>query len=56
MNATPVYELLDEKGPIPQQVALRCCVAIDGKRFDSAWVPTENGRAKAALLASKSWA
>src|SRR6266480_3068311 len=51
MNATPVYELLDEKGP-DHSKCFEVCVAIDGKRFDSAWGPNKKmAEQKAALLA-----
>jgi ribonuclease-3 len=51
MNATPVYELLDEKGP-DHSKCFEVCVSIDGKRFNSAWGPTKKtAEQKAALLA-----
>jgi len=51
MNATPVYELLDEKGP-DHSKCFEVCVQIDGKRFDSAWGPNKKmAEQKAALLA-----
>jgi len=51
MNATPVYELLDEKGP-DHSKCFEVCVQIDGKRFESAWGPNKKmAEQKAALLA-----
>jgi len=51
MNATPVYELLDEKGP-DHSKCFEVCVSIDGKRYDSAWGPNKKAaEQKAALLA-----
>jgi dsRNA-specific ribonuclease len=51
MNATPIYELLDEKGP-DHSKCFEVCVAIDGKRFNSAWGPNKKmAEQKAALLA-----
>jgi len=51
MNATPIYELLDEKGP-DHSKCFEVCVVIDGKRFDSAWGPNKKtAEQKAALLA-----
>lgn len=51
MNATPMYELLDEKGP-DHSKCFEVCVAIDGKRFNSAWGPNKKmAEQKAALLA-----
>src|SRR6184192_1232117 len=51
LGATPMYELLDEKGP-DHSKCFEVCVAIDGKRFDSAWGPNKKmAEQKAALLA-----
>jgi ribonuclease-3 len=51
MAATPVYELLDEKGP-DHSKCFEVCVAIDGRRFSSAWGPNKKmAEQKAALLA-----
>lgn len=51
MGATPIYELLDEKGP-DHSKCFEVCVLIDGKRFTSAWGPNKKtAEQKAALLA-----
>jgi ribonuclease III len=51
MGATPVYELLDEKGP-DHSKCFEVCVLIDGKRFTSAWGPNKkSAEQKAALYA-----
>lgn len=51
LSATPVYELLDEKGP-DHSKCFEVCVAIDGRRFTSAWGPNKKtAEQKAALLA-----
>lgn len=51
MSATPMYELLDEKGP-DHSKCFEVCVAIDGKRFGSAWGPNKKeAEQKAALIA-----
>jgi ribonuclease III len=51
MAATPVYELLDEKGP-DHSKCFEVCVTIDGRRFSSAWGPNKKmAKQKAALLA-----
>ncbi len=51
LGATPMYELLDEKGP-DHSKCFEVCVAIDGRRFTSAWGPnTKMAEQKAALLA-----
>lgn len=51
MNATPMYELLDEKGP-DHSKCFEVCVSIDGQRFNSAWGPNKKmAEQKAALLA-----
>ncbi len=50
-GATPQYELLDEKGP-DHSKCFEVCVAIDGRRFTSAWGPNKKmAEQKAALLA-----
>jgi ribonuclease-3 len=51
LGATPVYELLDEKGP-DHSKCFEVGVLIDGKRFTSAWGPNKkSAEQKAALLA-----
>jgi len=51
MRATPMYELLDEKGP-DHSKCFEVCVCIDGRRFTSAWGPNKKmAEQKAALLA-----
>jgi ribonuclease III len=51
MGATPVYELLDEKGP-DHSKCFEVCVSVDGRRFSSAWGPNKKmAEQKAALLA-----
>jgi ribonuclease-3 len=51
LAATPIYELLDEKGP-DHSKCFEVCVVIDGKRFTSAWGPNKKtAEQKAALLA-----
>ena len=51
MAATPIYELLDEKGP-DHSKCFEVCVAIDGRRFTPAWGPNKKmAEQKAALLA-----
>ncbi len=51
LSATPVYELLDEKGP-DHSKCFEVCVAIEGRRFTSAWGPNKKmAEQKAALLA-----
>lgn len=51
MSATPIYELLDEKGP-DHSKCFEVCVTIDGRRFTSAWGPNKKmAEQKAALLA-----
>ena len=50
-GASPVYELLDEKGP-DHSKCFEMCVDIDGRRFTSAWGPNKKmAEQKAALLA-----
>ena len=51
LASTPVYELLDEKGP-DHSKCFEVCVTIDGRRFNSAWGPNKKmAEQKAALLA-----
>jgi ribonuclease-3 len=51
MGATPIYELLDEKGP-DHSKCFEVCVCVDGRRFSSAWGPNKKmAEQKAALLA-----
>ncbi|MGH7177899.1 MAG: ribonuclease III [Tepidisphaeraceae bacterium] len=51
LGATPIYELLDEKGP-DHSKCFEVCVAVDGRRFSSAWGPNKKtAEQKAALLA-----
>ena len=51
LGATPIYELLDEKGP-DHSKCFEVCVVIDGKRYNSAWGPNKKmAEQKAALFA-----
>ena len=51
MGGTPIYELLDEKGP-DHSKCFEVCVMVDGRRFTSAWGPNKKmAEQKAALLA-----
>ncbi len=51
LAATPIYELLDEKGP-DHSKCFEVCVCIGGRRFSSAWGPNKKmAEQKAALLA-----
>ena len=51
LGATPMYELLDEKGP-DHSKCFEVCVVIDGKRYNSAWGPNKKmSEQKAALFA-----
>ena len=51
LGGTPMYELLDEKGP-DHSKCFEVCVVIDGKRYNSAWGPNKKmAEQKAALLA-----
>jgi ribonuclease-3 len=51
LGATPMYELLDEKGP-DHSKCFEVCVTVDGRRFTSAWGPNKKmAEQKAALLA-----
>src|SRR5205814_1252574 len=40
LGATPMYELLDEKGP-DHSKCFEVCVVIGGKRHNSAWGPNK---------------
>lgn len=51
LGATPLYEMLDEKGP-DHSKCFEVCVCVDGRRFPSAWGPNKKmAEQKAALLA-----
>jgi ribonuclease-3 len=51
LGATPIYELLDEKGP-DHSKCFEVCVTVEGRRFTSAWGPNKKmAEQKAALLA-----
>ncbi len=51
LGGTPIYDLLDEKGP-DHSKCFEICVMIDGRRFASAWGPNKKmAEQKAALLA-----
>ena len=51
LSATPIYELLDEKGP-DHSKCFEVCVCVDGRRYTSAWGPNKKmAEQKAALLA-----
>lgn len=51
LGATPMYELLDEKGP-DHSKCFEVCVCVEGRRFTSAWGPNKKmAEQKAALLA-----
>lgn len=51
LGASPIYELLDEKGP-DHSKCFEVCVTVDGRRFTSAWGPNKkSAEQKAALLA-----
>ena len=51
MGSTPMYELLDEKGP-DHSKCFEVCVSVGGRRFTSAWGPNKKmAEQKAALLA-----
>jgi ribonuclease III len=49
MGATPIYELLDEKGP-DHSKCFEVCVIIDGKRFQSAWGPNKKAAEQKAAF------
>lgn len=51
LGASPIYELLDEKGP-DHSKCFEVCVSVDGRHFTSAWGPNKkSAEQKAALLA-----
>ncbi len=51
MGGTPIYELLDEKGP-DHSKCFEIGVMIDGRRFTTAWGPNKKtAEQKAALMA-----
>ncbi len=51
LGATPIYELLDEKGP-DHSKCFEVCVTIAGRRFESAWGTNKKiAEQKAALTA-----
>jgi ribonuclease-3 len=51
LGGTPIYELLDEKGP-DHSKCFEVSVLVDGRRFTSAWGPNKKmAEQKAALLA-----
>lgn len=51
LGGTPVYELLDEKGP-DHSKCFEVCVTIEGRRFPSGWGTNKKmAEQKAALLA-----
>jgi ribonuclease-3 len=51
LGATPIYELMDEKGP-DHSKCFEVCVSVEGRRFTSAWGPNKKmAEQKAALLA-----
>lgn len=51
LHASPIYELLDEKGP-DHSKCFEVCVTIAGRRFESAWGTNKKiAEQKAALMA-----
>jgi ribonuclease-3 len=53
MNATPIYELLDEKGP-DHAKCFEIAVSVGNRQFPSAWGPSKKeAEQKAAWLALK---
>lgn len=51
LGGTPMYELLDEKGP-DHSKCFEVCVVVDGHRYNSAWGPNKKmAEQKAALFA-----
>ena len=51
LGASPLYELLDEKGP-DHSKCFEVCVIINGRRYAGAWAPNKKtAEQKAALLA-----
>ena len=51
LGCTPVYEILDEKGP-DHSKCFEVCVALDGKRFPSAWGPSKKEAEQQAALSA----
>ena len=49
LGATPVYDLMDEKGP-DHSKCFEVCVVIDGKRYASAWGPNKKSAEQKAAL------
>jgi ribonuclease-3 len=49
LGATPIYELLDEKGP-DHSKCFEVCVMIDGKRYASAWGPNKKSAEQKAAM------
>jgi ribonuclease-3 len=49
LGATPIYELLDEKGP-DHSKCFEVCVMIDGKRYVSAWGPNKKSAEQKAAM------
>ena len=53
LRGSPIYELLDEKGP-DHSKAFEVCVSVDGRRFTSAWgTNKKNGRAEGGTLSTR---
>jgi ribonuclease-3 len=51
LDATPAYDLLDEKGP-DHRKCFEVCVNLDGRRFQGGWGPNKKAaEQKAALVA-----
>jgi ribonuclease-3 len=51
LGATPIYQLMDEKGP-DHSKCFEVCVVVDGRRFPPAWGPNKKmAEQKAALYA-----
>jgi len=51
LSGTPLYDLMDEKGP-DHSKCFEVCVVIRGKRYPSAWGPSKKeAEQKAAYLA-----
>ncbi|HQY87520.1 MAG TPA: ribonuclease III [Tepidisphaeraceae bacterium] len=51
LSGTPLYELLDEKGP-DHSKCFEVCVTVNGRRFESAWGTNKKiAEQKAALMA-----
>jgi ribonuclease-3 len=49
LGSTPIYELLDEKGP-DHSKCFEVCVLIDGKRYASAWGPNKKSAEQKAAM------